>query len=148
MSVERHYTLGIGPAAAAAAGTMTEKSAWQSPVTYLFGGLAAMLGLIAIALVILACSYWRQLSRDEQSELEKGDAVANMKTPPVYEEKIVVIMPGDDEPTYLANPVQIFQTPTRLLILSKLDCSTTCSCTTVIKEDDIINDQHHNNDNN
>uniref|UniRef100_J3MGF3 Uncharacterized protein n=1 Tax=Oryza brachyantha TaxID=4533 RepID=J3MGF3_ORYBR len=34
-------------------------SPWQSPVPYLFGGLAAMLGLIAFALLILACSYWK-----------------------------------------------------------------------------------------
>ncbi|KAG0468619.1 hypothetical protein HPP92_017947 [Vanilla planifolia] len=35
------------------------RSAWHSPVPYLFGGLAAMLGLIAFALLILACSYWK-----------------------------------------------------------------------------------------
>ncbi|KAF5787554.1 putative protein glutamine dumper [Helianthus annuus] len=32
---------------------------WHSPVPYLFGGLALILGLIAFALLILACSYWK-----------------------------------------------------------------------------------------
>ncbi|GMP74670.1 hypothetical protein CsSME_00032031 [Camellia sinensis var. sinensis] len=36
-----------------------QRSPWHSPVPYLFGGLAAMLGLIAFALLILACSYWK-----------------------------------------------------------------------------------------
>uniref|UniRef100_M8BL98 Protein GLUTAMINE DUMPER 3 n=1 Tax=Aegilops tauschii TaxID=37682 RepID=M8BL98_AEGTA len=40
-------------------GTAAPHSTWQSPVPYLFGGLAAMLGLIALALLILACSYWK-----------------------------------------------------------------------------------------
>uniref|UniRef100_A0A6V7QRM9 Uncharacterized protein n=1 Tax=Ananas comosus var. bracteatus TaxID=296719 RepID=A0A6V7QRM9_ANACO len=35
------------------------QSVWHSPVSFLFGGLAAMLGLIAFALLILACSYWK-----------------------------------------------------------------------------------------
>ncbi|KAJ6849790.1 protein GLUTAMINE DUMPER 5 [Iris pallida] len=39
--------------------SVEHSSTWHSPVPYLFGGLAAMLGLIAFALLILACSYWR-----------------------------------------------------------------------------------------
>lgn len=33
---------------------LTFRSTWHSPVPYLFGGLAAVLGLIAFALLILA----------------------------------------------------------------------------------------------
>ncbi|XP_020595966.1 uncharacterized protein LOC110035968 [Phalaenopsis equestris] len=33
--------------------------AWRSPVPYLFGGIAAMLGLITFALLVLVCSYWK-----------------------------------------------------------------------------------------
>ncbi|PPS09329.1 hypothetical protein GOBAR_AA11312 [Gossypium barbadense] len=50
------------------------RSPWHSPVPYLFGGLAAMLGLIAFALLILACSYWRLSGRNSQL---RGDS-----TPP------------------------------------------------------------------
>ncbi|KAF5195996.1 Glutamine dumper [Thalictrum thalictroides] len=88
-------------------------SPWHSPVPYLFGGLAAMLGLIAFALLILACSYWKlsgNFDNEEESErdLENGDEKngdGTMKAPPVYEEKIVVIMAGDCKPTYLATPM-------------------------------------------
>ncbi|KAE8710356.1 Protein GLUTAMINE DUMPER 1 [Hibiscus syriacus] len=43
-------------------------SPWHSPVPYLFGGLAAMLGLIAFALLILACSYWKLSGYLEEEE--------------------------------------------------------------------------------
>ncbi|CAI9285551.1 unnamed protein product [Lactuca saligna] len=85
-----------------------QRSLWHSPVPYLFGGLAAMMGLIAFALLILACSYWK-LSRNIQNtaDLESGDAKPdNTKTPPVtvFEEKYLVIMAGQVKPTFLATP--------------------------------------------
>ncbi|XVE53496.1 hypothetical protein DITRI_Ditri03aG0007900 [Diplodiscus trichospermus] len=90
------------------------RSPWHSPVPYLFGGLAAMLGLIAFALLILACSYWRlsgcldnnsegaDAERDVESGEKEGDSNKQVK---VYEEKILVIMAGDEKPTFLATPV-------------------------------------------
>nr|KJB55151.1 hypothetical protein B456_009G065800 [Gossypium raimondii] len=83
------------------------RSPWHSPVPYLFGGLAAMLGLIAFALLILACSYWRlsgrldnnseggDVERDVESGENEGDSTKQVK---VYEEKIL-------KPTFLATPV-------------------------------------------
>ena len=53
-------------------------STWHSPVPYLFGGLAAMLGLIAFALLILACSYWKlsgQLQNEENAERDLESVV-------------------------------------------------------------------------
>lgn len=93
-----------------------QRSPWHSPVPYLFGGLAAMLGLIAFALLILACSYWKLSGRadnnnnngDQNGDIEsddkdqEGDAAKSVK---VYEEKILVIMAGDEKPTFLATPV-------------------------------------------
>ncbi|MBA0810702.1 hypothetical protein Gohar_002667 [Gossypium harknessii] len=80
------------------------RSPWHSPVPYLFGGLAAMLGLIAFALFILACSYRRTPDNDggEETDVESGDSVKEVK---VYEEKILVIMAGELKPTFLATPV-------------------------------------------
>lgn len=73
-----------------------------------------MLGLIAFALLILACSYWKlsgQFQNNPQSQnrdLENGekqsDSVSD-DTLKVYEPKILVIMAGDDNPTFLATPV-------------------------------------------
>ncbi|XP_062196156.1 protein GLUTAMINE DUMPER 2-like [Phragmites australis] len=89
-------------------------SAWHSPVPYLFGGLAAMLGLIAFALLILACSYWKlsgYLERgagrgdEDGSAADGGKPSASDLPPPIWEEKILVIMAGDVKPTYLATPM-------------------------------------------
>ncbi|XP_057967843.1 protein GLUTAMINE DUMPER 3 [Malania oleifera] len=89
-----------------------QHSAWHSPVPYLFGGLAAMLGLIAFALLILACSYWKLSGYFEsgaggsggssERDPESGDGA--LKRPPVFEEKILVIMAGQEKPTFLATP--------------------------------------------
>ncbi|KAJ7958457.1 Protein GLUTAMINE DUMPER like [Quillaja saponaria] len=98
-----------------ATSTQTQRSPWHSPVPYLFGGLAAMLGLIAFALLILACSYWKlsgQLENREGGERDlengnnekEGDS-ANKGSVKVYEEKFLVIMAGDEKPTFLATPV-------------------------------------------
>ncbi|KAK8513486.1 hypothetical protein V6N13_002223 [Hibiscus sabdariffa] len=87
------------------------RSPWHSPVPYLFGGLAAMLGLIAFALLILACSYWRLSGRldnrgDAEGDVESGENEGETTKPvKVYEEKILVIMAGEEKPTFLATPV-------------------------------------------
>ncbi|GMH04397.1 hypothetical protein Nepgr_006236 [Nepenthes gracilis] len=72
----------------------------NSPVPYLFGGLAVMLGLIAVALIILACSYWRSSSGGTGAG-EGTRRAAEVDSEP----KIVVIMAGDEIPTYLAKPL-------------------------------------------
>ncbi|XP_009139490.3 protein GLUTAMINE DUMPER 2 [Brassica rapa] len=83
-------------------------SPWHSPVPYLFGGLAAMLALIAFSLLILACSYWR-LTGSAERDLEAGDDAKpegdthKTKTTELPE-KFLVIMAGDVKPTYLATP--------------------------------------------
>ncbi|KAL4581915.1 hypothetical protein LXL04_006449 [Taraxacum kok-saghyz] len=83
---------------------------WSSPIPYLFGGLALMLILIACALVILVCSYKKPYSSSNSLENATGD---QEKTPtsefrielsPEMEPKIVIVMPGHINPTYLAKP--------------------------------------------
>ncbi|CAA7032979.1 unnamed protein product [Microthlaspi erraticum] len=88
------------------------QSPWHSPVPYLFGGLAAMIGLIAFALLILACSYWRMSTSGEESGEGNGGGVDEEKESrsggkaenAAYEEKILVIMAGDNLPRFLATP--------------------------------------------
>ncbi|CAA0837328.1 Protein GLUTAMINE DUMPER 3 [Striga hermonthica] len=85
-----------------------QRSPWHSPVPYLFGGLAAMLGLIAFALLILACSYWKLSGRSDGEDLEAGAAEKAEPPPPPaaeMEEKFLVIMAGQDRPTFLATPM-------------------------------------------
>lgn len=91
---------------------IAERVSWHSPLPYLFGGLAAMLSLIAFALVILACSYWN-LSRRETDggDLETGagnEAKIDSEMSPEkvnYDEKVLVIMAGNQNPTFIATPV-------------------------------------------
>ncbi|VVB17255.1 unnamed protein product [Arabis nemorensis] len=91
---------------------------WRSPVPYLFGGLAAMLGLIAFALLLLACSYWKLLRQtdsgdvvgDGEKQRESGEKVEAK----IYEEKILVVMAGQNKPTFLATPVVAKTSVTRV----------------------------------
>lgn len=76
-----------------------------------------MLGLIAFALLILACSYWRlsgylEDGANNERDLEAGESnedgsEGDLKKPgvPVFEEKFLVIMPGQEKPTCLATPM-------------------------------------------
>ncbi|CAN6193857.1 unnamed protein product [Urochloa humidicola] len=108
-------TMSHGAPAAAPAGNATAPhSPWQSPVPYLFGGLAAMLGLIAFALLILACSYWKlsgylDADRDRRAgeagaDEEKGSATGTARPAAAFLEHVVVIMAGEERPTFLAKP--------------------------------------------
>ncbi|KAL9381145.1 hypothetical protein Peur_026802 [Populus x canadensis] len=79
---------------------------WNSPVAYVFVGLALMLGLITVALIILACSYRKSLSNSSRREAELDEKPAKQVEIQVdFEPKVVVIMAGDENPTYLAKPV-------------------------------------------
>ena len=80
----------------------------SSPIPYLFGGLAIMLAVIAVALLILAWSYRKQYytSSNSASDEEKPPPIKMVeKEENVSEPKIVVIMAGESNPTYLAKPV-------------------------------------------
>lgn len=77
---------------------------WNSPMPFLFGGLALVLGLITVALIILACSYRRSLSN---SATQAHDEEKPVKQVEDSEPKIVVIMAGDENPKYLAKPKPI-----------------------------------------
>ncbi|KAL5200397.1 hypothetical protein ABZP36_021600 [Zizania latifolia] len=114
------FAMGNGGAPTAAPahalnGTAAAHSPWESPVPYLFGGLAAMLGLIAFALLILACSYWKlsgylgggsadQGGSTGEADGEKGSAAGSARPAVGFQEHVVVIMAGDEGPTFLAMP--------------------------------------------
>ncbi|KAL1212598.1 Protein GLUTAMINE DUMPER 5 [Cardamine amara subsp. amara] len=92
---------------------------WRTPVPYLFGGLAAMLGLIAFALLLLACSYWKLSRRTDDGDGEKQTESGEKVAPKVFEEKILVIMAGQNNPTYLATPVAA------KICVTRVDCVVT-----------------------
>ncbi|CAK9324950.1 unnamed protein product [Citrullus colocynthis] len=79
---------------------------WHSPIPYLFTGLAIVLGLIAIALLILSCSYLHSPPDSDSSPTAPAPAPTDEEKPPNrsrdLEPTIVVIMAGDDNPTFFA----------------------------------------------
>ncbi|CAN4082765.1 unnamed protein product [Withania somnifera] len=84
---------------------------WNSPVPYLFGGLAIIMGLIALALLIITCSYKKPSMEESSSSSTNNvnDSDRHQQKPleamkPEMEPKFVVIMPGDYNPTWLAKP--------------------------------------------
>ncbi|XVF71380.1 hypothetical protein PTKIN_Ptkin12aG0033100 [Pterospermum kingtungense] len=83
--------------------TSSIKLSTSSPLPYLFGSLALVLILIAMALVFLACSYRKRPSNPSSNEAQLKQEMAMAR---VFdsEPKIVVIMAGDDKPTFLAKP--------------------------------------------
>ncbi|OWM84696.1 hypothetical protein CDL15_Pgr027483 [Punica granatum] len=74
----------------------------DSPLPYLFGGLGLMTILIAAALVILACSYRK---RPESSVEDKSVKPTILQLEP--EPRVVVIMAGDNLPSFLAKPAVV-----------------------------------------
>ncbi|XXG63194.1 hypothetical protein AAC387_Pa05g1434 [Persea americana] len=73
---------------------------WNSPTPYLYGSLAAMFGLITLVLLVLACSYRRPHDNSHPTI-----DISIKQTAPAMEPAIVVIMAGDTNPTFLAEPI-------------------------------------------
>ncbi|KAL1338398.1 hypothetical protein HN51_033044 [Arachis hypogaea] len=88
----------------AAGGGATSLRNVSSPTPYLFGGLAFMFGLIAMALMLLACSYHNQQHSSSSTDNTSPAKTTGMEVED-SEPKIVVIMAGDSNPTYLAKPM-------------------------------------------
>ncbi|XP_068335065.1 protein GLUTAMINE DUMPER 2-like [Pyrus communis] len=93
----------MSPATTSAISATTKvHNLWRSPLPYLFGGLGLMLLLISVALVILACSYRKPSSSEDDEE----KPAKPMSTVLGDERRIaIVIMAGDDMPTHLATEV-------------------------------------------
>ncbi|CAL5048821.1 unnamed protein product [Urochloa decumbens] len=84
-----------GVAAGLMAGGGGRPSLWRTPTPYLFLGFAFMMGLIAVALLVLICTR-RKPSRDLEAQ-------ATSLAPLDREPKVVVIMAGDLAPSFLAS---------------------------------------------
>ncbi|KAJ6707576.1 PROTEIN GLUTAMINE DUMPER 6-LIKE [Salix viminalis] len=79
---------------------------WRSPIPYLFGSLGILLSIIAVALITLACSYCRKHCGNSSSDERAKPAAIPLSTPVLdAEPTIVVILAGENKPTYLAAPV-------------------------------------------
>uniref|UniRef100_A0ACD5UH22 Uncharacterized protein n=1 Tax=Avena sativa TaxID=4498 RepID=A0ACD5UH22_AVESA len=103
--------VGVGggdQAAAAAAGHVEQAHTglWRTPTPYLFLGFALMMGLIAVALLILVCTRRKPTGSSRRGSgtaaAESASARGTM-APLDREPKVVVIMAGDDMPSFIAS---------------------------------------------
>ncbi|KAI9122459.1 hypothetical protein K1719_006299 [Acacia pycnantha] len=84
---------------------------WKTPIPYLFGGLGLTMVVISVALVVLICpcskrAYSQSHHSPSSSAAEDTITMKAMpkKTETETELKVLVIMVGDQNPTYLAKP--------------------------------------------
>ncbi|KAE9608350.1 hypothetical protein Lalb_Chr08g0234571 [Lupinus albus] len=75
-------------------------------LTYWYGGLITILGFIAIAMFIrIAYSFWKLSSGDNLQQQKQDLEAQKEETHQVHEEKIFVVMAGQERPTFLATPM-------------------------------------------
>ncbi|GLJ43169.1 hypothetical protein SUGI_0896240 [Cryptomeria japonica] len=85
---------------------------WRSAAMYLFVGVAAMLALIGFASLVLVCT-WCKLATGSLGQNARVPDPESMHSGPLkpqmtcsqddkQEDKVLVIMPGQHEPTFLA----------------------------------------------
>jgi len=108
------------------AGSNCTQSARNTPVPYLLGGVGTMLVLIGFAVIFLAWSYFKDCrtgyseeennnrSAGHQQIVEHGDGGRSEMTKDIMgelsddkDERVVVIMAGDDEPTFIAKQASV-----------------------------------------
>eukprot|EP00252_Welwitschia_mirabilis_P003206 TRINITY_DN1329_c0_g1_i3.p1 TRINITY_DN1329_c0_g1~~TRINITY_DN1329_c0_g1_i3.p1 ORF type:complete len:149 (-),score=11.90 TRINITY_DN1329_c0_g1_i3:188-634(-) len=85
--------------------------AWKTPALYMFSGVAGMLVLVGLASMVLLFFWWRlaasqnnnnaSLRQDGENPKElKKESVSTEMTE--CEDKVLVIMPGNKNPTFVA----------------------------------------------
>jgi len=96
---------------------------WHSPIPYVFGGLIVAMGLMVTALVVLACSHCKSAEGNDNSisRVEAPAALVPLEREPTL---MVVIMAGDDKPSFLAKPFDAHNCSTRPLQSSGYLCPT------------------------
>ncbi|CAM0909922.1 unnamed protein product [Alopecurus aequalis] len=98
--------VGGGEAASAAAGHVAHahQGLWRTPTPYLFLGFALMMTLIAVALIVLVCTRRKPTGSSRRGSAAEESASARGAMAPLDREpKVVVIMAGDDMPSFLAS---------------------------------------------
>uniref|UniRef100_A0A0D9WSC3 Uncharacterized protein n=1 Tax=Leersia perrieri TaxID=77586 RepID=A0A0D9WSC3_9ORYZ len=84
-----------------------EMGMWMTPTPYLFLGFALMMGLIAVALLVLVCTR-RKHHHGGAGDEESSAAAVKVMVPLDREPKVVVIMAGDTAPSFLASAKPLF----------------------------------------
>lgn len=78
---------------------------WHTPIPYLYGGLGPMMILIVIPLMVLACSHRKSSTISDHQSTASAPEEACVRAPIDLEPRFVVIVAGEEKPTFLAKPV-------------------------------------------
>ncbi|KAM0922449.1 hypothetical protein ACQ4PT_006161 [Festuca glaucescens] len=79
---------------------------WSTPTPYLFIGFGIVMSLIAVALAVLLCSRRKEGRREDEEEVIVQAGMMSVRVlAPLDREtpKVVVVMAGDDAPSFLAS---------------------------------------------
>lgn len=96
--------------------TSSHGSPWSSPEPYLSDVFAGILGITAIARLLFLCSCLERFTLSDFIESRRRrSGMHNMskttqepvKIPQPLEKKVVVIMAGEENPSYIATPASI-----------------------------------------
>ncbi|XP_024195985.1 protein GLUTAMINE DUMPER 5 [Rosa chinensis] len=63
--------------------------------------------LVVCALLILACSFWKRHKEDSSADRDLESGSDSVK---VFKDKVLVIMAGNENSTYLATPIPVCPT--------------------------------------
>ncbi|XP_062217281.1 protein GLUTAMINE DUMPER 6-like [Phragmites australis] len=76
---------------------------WSTPTPYLFIGFAVVMALIAVALAVLLCSRRREEEGEGEAGVMSVRVLAPLDREDVAMPKVVVVMAGDHEPSFIAS---------------------------------------------
>jgi hypothetical protein len=99
---------GADQATAAAAGHIGHAHAhpglWRTPTPYLLLGFGLMMGLMAVALLILLCTRRKPTGSSRRGSASEEESARGATMAPLDREpKVIVIMPGDHMPSFIAS---------------------------------------------
>uniref|UniRef100_A0ACD6ADN7 Uncharacterized protein n=1 Tax=Avena sativa TaxID=4498 RepID=A0ACD6ADN7_AVESA len=94
---------GGGQAAAAAHVGHAHPGLWRTPTPYLFLGFTLMMALIAVALLILVCTRRKPTAGSSRRGTAESASARGAMAPLDREPKVIVIMAGDDFPSFIAS---------------------------------------------
>jgi hypothetical protein len=93
---------------------VTDSASLQSPVPYLFAAVASFVLFISFSFVILACFHWKLCADSEELSIGPASDQGAEESYEIQledtEEKVMVIMAGDEKPTHLGKPMSCADT--------------------------------------
>jgi len=86
-----------------APGDPITRTEWKTPVPYVLGAAGSIIGLIVFAFLLLVCSCWKDsFGHSGENNMRSGHSNESTIEYNEIDETVVVIMAGDEKPTFIA----------------------------------------------